>query len=73
MNSDTINRSFTKEFNELQAQFDEADVHDHPAINLCIANCRLFLTEHAIPRYHKIQTMLLCETTFTSTYMRMKQ
>jgi hypothetical protein len=57
MNSDIINRSFTKEYNEVQKQYDEA--HGDPALEKCLERTRVLLAECAIPRYHKIRTMLL--------------
>jgi hypothetical protein len=70
MNSDMVNRSFTKGYNELKAQFDAIDATDYPAIDACIAQCRLFLAERAIPRYHTIRTMLLYQHHLAHKQMR---
>jgi uncharacterized protein YhfF len=59
MNSDMVNRSFTKEYNEVQKQFDEADGDGDPSLEVCRERTHVLLAEEAIPRYHKIRRMLL--------------
>lgn len=59
MDSDAINRRFTKEYNRLQNVYATADEDDADALNACIRGAKALLEDFAIPRFHRIKTLLL--------------
>jgi hypothetical protein len=63
MNADTvadrINKSYTKEFNSINAAVDAADEDDDLALRRCCMRARALLAEPTMPLYHRIKTLLL--------------
>lgn len=63
MNADAvaerINKSYTKEFNSINAAVDAADEDDELALRRCCTRARALLAELTIPLYHRIKTLLL--------------
>lgn len=57
--SDTIDKQFTKAFNDIADVYNAADDDDELSLNKCIADARALLAEPAIPRYHRIKTLLM--------------
>lgn len=59
MDSDTINRKFTKAYNKIHYAYDAADESDEDTLNECFKQALELLKEPAIPRLHTIKTKLL--------------
>jgi hypothetical protein len=51
--SDLVNESFTKAFNKAQTLYDENKLDD------CLKEVRALLDESAMPKYHRMRTLLL--------------
>jgi hypothetical protein len=62
MNSEAINRVFTNVFNCIRETYNAVDEEAEDCeltIDQCIARARALLDQPAIPRFHRIKTLLL--------------